>query len=347
MRRYIAVVMIIPMILITACGSSTGENTTNAISPGESGSDRIIEEIEPESDENTVVEMGAGAEENISHSEEVTQEDPHEIYDRFIAGDEKAVYAPTGADETYYTMSTCLSKGEAYSLDEIITKLCDQVEPEWEVRPTVGETEYDYIDCGLDGVEELRVGLNLPIENIEMFYVQMIIKDFAGELRICYDCDSWSRSSTSISPTGFVSLWGSNGAASHVCRYSFVDADGVWKQWYQMNVDHDIFGQYYTYDPVNYKVLDFSGLDYSGLAIESYEFVDNPDSPKYYFTYYYTDDMGNPVDNDAIYAETNPIRQVFDANDCEVYTPDSIEKLLDSRKQEIGLTDAIIADSLN
>lgn len=198
----------------------------------------------------------------------------------------------------------------------------------------------------MDGIEELKVVLNLPIENIEMFYVQMIIKDFDGELRICYNCDSWSRSSTVISPTGFISLGGSNGAASQVCRYSFVNADGIWKQWYQMNIDYDIFGEYYTYDPVNYKVLDFSAVDYNGLTIESYEFADNPDSPEYCFTYYYTDEMGNPVDDASIYDESNPIRMVFSSNDCKVNTPDGIEKLLEERKQEIGLTDEIIADSL-
>ncbi|SCY76978.1 hypothetical protein SAMN02910292_02851 [Lachnospiraceae bacterium XBB2008] len=343
MKRLTPILLTTTMLLLTSCGSSTGGNT------GNSGSDRIVEEIPQEAgQESTQGSTQEPTQESTQESpQETNQASSHEIYERFIAGDEKAVYAPTGADETYYTMSTCLNKGEAYSLDEIITKLCDQIEPEWEVRPTVGETEYSYIDCGLDGIEELCVVLNLPIENIEGFYVQMIVKDFGGELRICYNCDSWSRSYTSISPTGFISLWGSNGAASHACQYSYVNADGIWKQWYKLNIDHEIMGEYYTYDPVNYKVLDFSGVDYNRLTIESYEFMDEPDSPEYYFTYYYTDDMGNPIDDAAIYEESDPIRQVFDANDCEVCTPDGIAKLLDSRKQEIGLTDAIIADGLN
>ncbi|MBR5420749.1 MAG: hypothetical protein IK115_06330 [Lachnospiraceae bacterium] len=268
-----------------------------------------------------------------------------ELYEAFMEGREKALLPAGIHDGSYYSLHSALKDGEYYNLDEITEKLCDYMEGDgWNKRPDVGEPEFKYIDCGRDGHDELLIKLPLPVEGIEPFEVQLVLKATEEGLRICYAGDSWSRSDTSISYYGLISSGGSAGAASTAGDMSFLDADGEWHFWYSLETDTDFaIEQYYAFGIGDqYKILDFTGQDTSRLVIERFAFQPEFANRLHFYSFYRTDDAGNRLVDPADYEAGSPIMKIFTDNGFTVYSPDEIEELLAERAAEIGLPESVV-----
>ena len=117
-------------------------------------------------------------------------------------------------------------EGKSYNMAEIVTAIADADGAFY--APALPEIQYSEIDCGEDGVPELLADAPFGDE----FHLLMIIKEIDGELVICFDQDSWSRSYVEVKPNGVIEGEGSGGAAIHIVDHAFVDGKGEYKFYY-------------------------------------------------------------------------------------------------------------------
>ncbi len=331
-------VMVLAGAVLAGCGKASNPPEDKTVA------EEVIDEDKNISENNTSDNKESEINEKVSEAKEGAGT---ELYDAFMNNEAEIVFHTLGHDGAYYEFNKALTDGESYTLEELTQKLSDYMEVEgWGEKPTIGNAEKTMIDCALDGKEEMLLEIEMPVEGVEEFIVSMIVKDMGGELKLCYVCDSWSRSYTSISGSGYIVNDGSNGAASHISDYSFVDAEGNWKVYYSCSTDMGFATEEY-YAPVtgwdDYNIISFSGLDVEHFAIERYCYDLDANGSDYFYTYYFTDENYEklPIDP-AIYDDSNEYKKKFTEYGLKVYSMDEINKLLEDRKTEIGLTDEVI-----
>ena len=266
-----------------------------------------------------VVDLDESTEEADESEEEVNIDDESAaLYDAFLQGSAKATFDSNGDKGEYIVFSDFLNDGEDYTLPEIISKMTgeDQYCSNRNCEKCVGS----YIDCGLDGNIEKLVDLILD-GGTDYFHPCMVIKNFDGKLKICYDADSWSRCSTDVSYNGQVSSSGANGADSHGSKSGYIDSLGHYNFWYDENVYVDFFVE---------------GTD--SLYLETYEFGDG----NIYCDFGFMDCENikdNPNDSDNPY---NIAREILKKDyGYKVVSQEEIDKMIYEKRLEIGLTDEI------
>lgn len=295
-----------------------------------------------ESVDNKTEATNLSGEAETENTEEAT--DYMALYEGFLSGDVKVTF-DEGADHgSYFELKNLFTSGTEYSLDEIKDTLLKSVETNWGgVKATIQDVTNDYIDCGMDSTQELLVHIDVVLGETEQFNIHMVIKEVEGALHVTYNCESYTRSSTEILPTGFVKNAGSSGAASGVSELGYLNADAKYTQWYNLAFDMGVVSSDY-YLPVedDAVVLDLSSIEnIENLCIESYYFV-NGDKKEYFYTYYYFDKDFAPIADDSIYDSENPIRKIFADKNLTVYPKSQIQNVLDKRQSEIGLSDLVL-----
>ncbi len=250
-----------------------------------------------------------------------------ELYDAFMNGDVKVVYNKL-SDESGDALKDYLEDGKEYSINEIVK--CAE-EGEYTSRTISGDPKSTFIDCGEDGVKELLVKMDFGASSS----LSMILKDFDGELRICYSGESWDRSELSISDTGMISSAGSGGATVHGYDEAFVNADGEYKFFYSSTTEGDPYSYYaYTSDD-DYEELSFDDLDTEFFEINSYCVKDDNGHSTYYYNYDMLDEDYNIITTEADLSASNPYMKKFTAAGITVYTQDKIDDILTKKAEEI------------
>ncbi len=281
------------------------------------------EQDDSESFGNGVVDEGDEINED---SKLLSEKNDHSLYEAFMKNEESAMITDKGHEALYFPIADCMYIGEYYTIDEIIRNLSYM-----QAGVNIEGPEYEYIDCGLDGKEELLVKVNF-IPEVENFEFQMVIKELEGKLIICYDCDSWSRSDTDISYSGYISGRGSGGAASYAFWESYIDETGEWKPCYTGWVD----GDYALTDfPINAGgvEIDLSGVDCGNLGLYQYTIDEK--------IYYSLSDYGNWGGISEQVGDAATIRERFQRKGVMLYDCDEMNEIIEKKRSEIGLTEEI------
>ncbi|MBE5825155.1 MAG: hypothetical protein E7307_00820 [Butyrivibrio sp.] len=277
---------------------------------------------------------------NVAETDEAQPEETAEtaeasgsdLYEAFKNGSAKVKYRGTGDVTSYLETRAVLTEGQSYSLEEIVDALAKNEEYSY-IELTLTDTEYSMIDCGSDGVPELLATAYLGDE----FSLSFIIKEIDGELVICYDQDSWSRSSTVVNEDGTIETSGSGGAAVHVYENAFVDAAGDYKFYYGFEETLSIYDEYYAYKTgEDYVTISNEGLDWEHIGVNDYYFEPDYQKRTHYYNYFMFDDNYEDVTTDADYDDSNPVKQKFTEAGINVYTASEINDMLTSRAKEIG-----------
>ena len=328
MKRELVTGLICALMLSAAgCGDKTEDNSGLAKEPlTEAVENTKAEESAPENTE------GNAAETAQEQPAETSQASGSDLYEAFKNGTAKVKYRGTGDATSYLETRAVLTAGQSYSLEEIVEALAKHEEYSY-MELSLTNTEYSMIDCGNDGVPELLATAQLGDEYSLLF----IIKEIDGELVICYDQDSWSRSSTVVNEDGTIETSGSGGAAVHVYENAFVDANGDYKFYYGLEETLSIYDEYYAFKTgEDYVAINNEGLDWEHIGVRDYYFDPDYSTRTHYYTYFMFDDNYMDVTTDADYDDYNPTKQKFTEAGINVYTMSEINDMLTSRAKEIG-----------
>lgn len=284
-----------------------------------------------ESVENTTKEDAASEAEGASKSESGEGAAEGDLYEAFKKGTAKAKYRGTGDRSSNLATATVLEKGKSYTLEEIETAVAGA--DEYMELKVTGDVDFSLIDCGSDGDKELLVEIPFGDE----FRLHMIIKEIDGELVICYDQDSWSRSMVEVKPDGSIEGSGSGGAAVHIVDYAFVDAGGDYKFFYGCEETLTLYGDVYAYKKgEDYVTFSSEGLDQDHLGIRDYYFEADYTEREHYYSYFVVNDDYEDVTTDADYDDSNELKKRFTEAGIRTYTQSEIDQMLKDRAAEIA-----------
>ena len=251
------------------------------------------------------------------------------LYEAFQKGTAKAKYRGTGDMAAYFDTASAFEAGQSYTMDEILKAL----EGADGTVKFLSDVKYSNIDCGQDGVPELLVEAS---SDGEVSFL-MIIKEIDGELVICYDQDSWSRSSVTVNSNGTIEGSGSGGAAVHVVDYAFVDGKGDYNYYYGCEETLTLSEELYAYmEGEDYAVIPMAGVDVDHYGVRDYYFEADYTKRTHYYEYFRIDDSYNDVTTEADYDDSNELKQRFDDAGIKTYTKADIDKMLKDRAAKIA-----------
>ena len=258
-----------------------------------------------------------------------------ELFEEFMNGTVKAEVTEAGDRASYYRFTSAMTAGESYTLNEIAANLSTFMETDgWGKAPTLGAVTSEYIDCGVDGKPDLHVTIELPVEDIEPFVIDMIVVEKEGKLVIAFDGDSWSRSQLTVMENGEINDGGSSGASSVVFSTSFVNGNGEYVFGYKGSEDYmpesDTF-----YVPIASEsvTVDLSGIDLNTVCISAVCFEENAVRDNIYIS---LTNIAEGAEGECFDADT-PIGQAFTAAGLKVLTADDLTALMVTTLEERGL----------
>lgn len=258
------------------------------------------------------------------------------LYDKFLADEAKATFYKNGDHSDFYYLSDFLEDGEKYTLSEIIdgeiSYKRDRNQENWKFDYFTDS----YIDCGLDGDIEILVELYFEESYFPLY---MIIKNVAGNLKICFIGYSNGRQSTNIEYNGVVYSDAYFGCELHTGDYSYIDAEGKYNSWYKTE-DSCYFGgekgdSLYHFYNVNPNILE--GVEELCLCVIKF------DNEQEYSLFFLADSDGKDIEDNPING-INPhdeIRKLLIKEGYTIISTDEATTLIDNRRREIGLTDEI------
>lgn len=329
-RNFLALAMFFSVLLVLgACEKKeASESTFLSETP-------IVSETSASSTETVTSE--AGTESVKDETENANETGNAELFDAFLEGKEKAEITESGDHAAYYSFTGAMKAGESYTINEMIENLSSYMkENGWDKEPTLGTINHELIDCGQDGNPELHVQIELPVEDIEPFVVEMIVANKNGHLAVAYDGDSWSRSMVTVDETGTVTSGGADGAASTVFEIGFVNATGDYVFGYKGKTTAQLFdGEYYFAVPTDMASIDLSGLSLDDIVIEEIAFEENASVADTYIVLYNSSVDENSADPSAFDA-SHPVRQAFENAGFKVITSDELTKLTNEKMAAKG-----------
>ncbi len=359
MKRTIATALVCTLMLSAAgCGAASGEGSSGfnkePIGQENSGAESDQAKAEDASGSDTKTETGSDAKtaagsdaktaaadgtdsaaktEQSSGSDGETKSDlkGKDLYEAFKKGEAKVKYRGTGDRTAYLETTAALEVGKSYTMDELAKAL--EEADEYNDLKLSSEVEYSYIDCGKDGVPELLAVAQFG----EEFDLIMIIKEINGELVMCYDQDSWSRSYVEVNDDGTIEGSGSGGAAVHIVDYAYVDANGDYKFYYGVEETLTMYGDFYAYKTgEDYVIIPSEGLDMDHIGIRDYYFEPDYEDRTHYYEYFTIDDNYAEVTAEADYDDSNELKQRFAEAGIKTYTKSEMEQKLKDRASEIA-----------
>ena len=259
------------------------------------------------------------------------------LFEAFIAGTEKAEITESGDHGSYYSFTGAMKAGESYTINEMIENLSSYMkENGWDKAPVLGEINHEYIDCGRDGNPELHVQIELPVEDIEPFVIEMIVVAKNGHLVVAYDGDSWSRNMVTVDATGTVTAGGADGAASIVFDTGFVNAAGDYVFGYKgKTVMQVLDGDYYFAVPTDLVNIDLTGLPMDGIMGEEISFEEKATVADTYIMLYdsYADEEAS---DPSVFDASHPVRQAFEKAGFKIITADELTALTSEKMAAKG-----------
>ena len=280
-----------------------------------------------------------------------SKRDSKEMYESFLAGTEPLYFDIANVDGMLIgdTYEPVYKEDTPYILDEVINTWLMQAN-EYGEDYAIGEVKYTYIDCGQDGEPELAIsfeGLNINAGYPEMQQA-CIIKAIDDKLQLCFSRDYGYRAYLTIKDNGTMVYSGSNGAAYHTNIYEMVDKEGKYEYIYGVDTSYipqDLFYEIDDYDESEYDDVlsnsmygEYTFREYEGPAVESYESYLK--DAKY--VYYSVDEYYEETNDMSVYEPDSDYAKMFALTGRTFVTPDEIDKIINNRLKELGVTQEML-----
>ena len=324
LRKYVTCGLITGLIALSGCGKN---GNTEAVTEGTTAATEAVTEAVTEAATEVSTEASTEAV-TEAVTETVTEEDNSseagQLYEDFKAGTAKAVYRGTADYTSYLDTKSVLTKGEAYSINDIADAMKNA--DEYMELTLSGEPEYTMIDCGSDGIQELLVDAPFGTE----FRLLMIIKEIDGQLVICYSQDAWSRCSVTVDNDGSIELFGSSGANVHSSEFANVDANGDYRFYYGVTETITLFGDFYAYKTgLDYIVISSEGIDPNRVGVREFYFEPDYETRAHYYNIVGVDEDYNAKTDIDDNEDAAVLKGRFEQEGITVYSSDEIEKMIE------------------
>ncbi len=336
MKRTIATALVCTLMLSAAgCGAASGEGGSG-LNKEPIGQESSGAEASEEKAENGGTDSGAGTDaatktEQVAGDEAKSDASDTDLYEAFKKGEAKVKYRGTGDIASYLETAKALEVGKSYTMDELAKAI--ESADEYNELKFSSQVDYSYIDCGKDGVPELLASARFGDE----FSLNMIIKEIDGELVMCYDQDSWSRSYVEVKDNGVIEGGGSGGASIHIVDYAYVDANGDYKFYYGVEENLTMYGDFYAYKTgEDYVVISSEGLDPDHIGIRDYYFEPRYEDRTHYYECFTIDDNYQEVTTDTDSDNASELKKRFTEAGLKTYTDSEIEQMLKDRASDIA-----------
>ncbi len=321
------------VIAVAGCGNGDvqGSEAGVATEPiGEAGANTADASVNTEQQSGNA--QSEAKSEDKAESQSGNNSAASDLYEDFKQGKVGVKYRGTGDRTSYLDTTAALIVDESFTIDEIVNAI-EERNADMDLKLS-SDVEYSMIDCGSDGVQELLAQAHFGDE----FTLNMIIKEIGGELVMCWDQDSWSRSYVDVKSNGVIEGGGSSGAAVHGTEYAYVDGNGDYKFYYGCEETLTLYGDFYAFKGNDLATIPTEGLDSDHLGVWDYYFDADPMSREHYYSYFVIDDNFNDVTTDADYDDSNELKKRFTEAGIKTYTKSEIDQMLKDRATKIGYT---------
>ena len=212
-----------------------------------------------------------------------------------------------------------------------------------------------FIDCGLDGEEELLIAAEYitPGEYNDYIEEQFIVKAYDQELKVLSEDETFYRYETTIYNSGLIVYQGSGSAFEQYYRYEYMNPDGervyLFSEDYTMGLaeavipyydlpsdaipDYEAYPEYAEADGISLSVYNFGQYEADDYDEEIYEEFIRGNM----FVFY-------NVEGENCYPE-EPYAAMYKNAGVKIYDTDTMMDMIDEMVAEKGVTDEI-ADAL-
>lgn len=237
-------------------------------------------------------------------------------------------------------------KGSEYTLSEVLG-IVTAYYFEYSANKKIKYIDYSYIDCGMDGVNELVLRLNgMDIYNDDddstLVY---IIKYIDGKLSLCYCYETWARSESTLNEYGYYQSGGSNGASNHSVKYGLIDKYGNWQPIVSIESETNI-NQLALSDELGLipKVAETKGIS-GGIELDTICFDNNENAAnsnkvgnkECFYTFYIYDDNWKSIEDANLYTKSI-YKEIFDEALVPFITPDEVSTMISEKEEKAGAT---------
>lgn len=267
------------------------------------------------------------------------------LYEAFLFEDAKSNCTLENGDAGEYSLVELIEYYDNYFESEFGGEGEDSILPQ--------EKMYGYIDCGLDGTDELVVYQRYDWVGCDEFCCYFIFNAVDGHVNLIDQERHSSRGYVEINQAGVITSGGSNGASSHSYDISFINAEGKLITDFKSETYSSLpkaLAPYYCI-PDNIRPADYPmdlysyGDDYSfyceAYTFESYDYYGDMDEDSYnsflssYFYCFY-DSEGNDVEPDSSY------KGFYDEHGIAYYTQEEITQIIADHEKEMGMPEGAL-----
>lgn len=210
----------------------------------------------------------------------------------------------------------------------------------------LNDVYYGYIDCGMDGEDELLVAAEfITPGDTDYIEEQFIVKAFGQDLKVLSMDTSGARYMTAITDTGYIYYEGSGGASSFYTEHSYMNAEGRRVFLYSAQFEYELSGAIIPDSFLPSGVQNESTWDYQedGYEVDVYNF--NYLGPEYddrwddylresYFVFY-------SPDGENIMPE-EPEKSIYETYKIKAVTEDDLYTELYKHLEDLGVTEELV-----
>lgn len=270
---------------------------------------------------------------------DITSAEPDDVYKDFMTGKHEVLFLEEHDYGEYIRLSEVLENNSRYTYDELYTSIDGQFK--------IMNSVYNYIDCGLDGVPELLLSINIDNGLVDDFWIKMVIKNTENGLVICYAADQWSRCETIIKYSGFVSSGGSEGAEVHGGYFGYIDKNGCFRIWYDeknewyIRTDAEEWLIYRSRTIYEAEEIILEGVD--SMYLEKFACGDFLSTGEIYAYFSLYDSKGDRIEVDKAYEDVgySTLEEILKNEGYNVITEEEASGMKEEYRNRIGLSDEI------
>ena len=269
---------------------------------------------------------------------EVAEDIPAGLYHEFLNNRAEVTFDLLDVYGTDSFFDSKTLQGNSYTLEKLTQILIANYQDSGNMELHI---QYASIDCGKDGIPELALRIDTPtVDDWSQFFV---LKEYDGQLKAVYTCNTWARSYLEVNVYGYISHYGSGGAATSYYQKDFVDADGKYHFLYKNVVDGWSGLEEHLDDSITQPTNNFVYLGFSFTneeitthyyPVNTYAFYKEPYdqvSPSYYCYQALQYD-------DSIYQPGFCIKDFLDSEGVKVYSLSDVDQMIAETENKEGLT---------
>ena len=237
----------------------------------------------------------------------------------------------------------------AYVFSDFMKEICTAVNEAYEINEYPRGISYSIIDAGADGEPELLIKVDdiaeSSIDMTDLWGIRLI----DDKLQVIFYEQYGYRTGFEINEKGYISSYGSSGAASYSQDYYFVDSEGNYKFDCGCESVYGIWALYIPDSEADFEALaEEQGISDS-IEIDQYCFRqcgEDEDYASYQkdckWIYYEVSENGERRENDDIYEDGNGYKNFWDETGLPLNTDEEINDAIEEKHKQLGITDEIL-----